>query len=540
MLFSHLLSWITSFIKKYPNIPIFFFCFLFFGIHLSTLTEFPRIHSDEAWLSGLSRNAIIQGSPFVSEPFFDLYPRTIHSFRILFIGLQGVCYSFFGYHIESFRILSLFFVTLSLFLFYKIIKHLNLSSSISVLGILLFCTNIQVLYCAHFARQEALLLFLLLLLFWRSISKKGMHSSLIDGILISLGIGIHPNSFLLALVCGILYFFQIIKKDRDISNLILLIATVFAGFSFYLLLGNLANTKMISEYLQFGASLGVTSSFTDRIRNLFWFYYRLYHQIGGTYHLYDIKPYFIIFGVSCIALFFVKCHEYKKKRFLFPNALSSTPIFLTLFSLQLGTFLIGRYNQTSIVFSIPFILLLCCIVLERLGSQYSKKLFPFIIIILLITSSTNLTRNLAPSKDQIHPSISYSELGKIIQETIPSDKKVLANLNLGYFFDNNQFYDIRNLSFLEEHQISLSDYFKERDIQYIVLYEELDYIYHTSPKWDLLYGELFYYSELETFLKNNGIELISFENPDYAMRIEKYAGTYPWKTTIYQIKRSPN
>jgi hypothetical protein len=54
-----------------------------------TLTVFPAVHSDEAWLAGLSRAYLDQASVTVTEPFFDLFPRQPHAFKMLFHVLQA-------------------------------------------------------------------------------------------------------------------------------------------------------------------------------------------------------------------------------------------------------------------------------------------------------------------------------------------------------------------------------------------------------------------------------------------------------------------
>lgn len=43
----------------------------YFSINLYFLTDFPFVHSDESWLSGLSRNILEKGSFGVTEAFFD-------------------------------------------------------------------------------------------------------------------------------------------------------------------------------------------------------------------------------------------------------------------------------------------------------------------------------------------------------------------------------------------------------------------------------------------------------------------------------------
>ena len=47
------------------------FVLVWLSLNLLLLTRYPLVHSDESWLGGLTRNMLAQGSPGVTEPFFD-------------------------------------------------------------------------------------------------------------------------------------------------------------------------------------------------------------------------------------------------------------------------------------------------------------------------------------------------------------------------------------------------------------------------------------------------------------------------------------
>ncbi len=69
---------------------------LFFLFGILTLTRYPFVHSDESWLAGLTRAMMEEGSPAVTEPFFDLKPRWPHGIKILFHLLQTPILACFG------------------------------------------------------------------------------------------------------------------------------------------------------------------------------------------------------------------------------------------------------------------------------------------------------------------------------------------------------------------------------------------------------------------------------------------------------------
>jgi hypothetical protein len=118
---------------------------------------------------------------------------------------------------------------------------------------------------------------------------------------------------------------------------------------------------------------------------------------------------------------------------------------------------------------------------------------------------------------------------------IPSDAKVLGNLNLEYKFQD-QLLDYRNLYYLKENNLSVKDYIEKNHIEYIILYEEMDYIHRNSPTWDILYGELYYYEDLKDYIDRKMQLVKKFEDQTYGIRIARYVNTYPWTIKVYKIK----
>ena len=74
--------------KLLVKIKVWHLILFFFIINILFLNNFPFIHSDEPWLSGLSRQIWQSQSFQATEPFFDLKPRHPHALKIFFHSLQ--------------------------------------------------------------------------------------------------------------------------------------------------------------------------------------------------------------------------------------------------------------------------------------------------------------------------------------------------------------------------------------------------------------------------------------------------------------------
>ncbi len=123
-----------------------------------------------------------------------------------------------------------------------------------------------------------------------------------------------------------------------------------------------------------------------------------------------------------------------------------------------------------------------------------------------------------------------------IKSVIPLGSKVLGNLNTENAFGPGELLDYRNLEFLEENNLTLTDYIETRGIRYIILTDELAYIAR-NPKWNILYGDVSkWLPELETLLAERGQALSRFRDDTYSVRIARYIHTPEWYTTVYELK----
>jgi 4-amino-4-deoxy-L-arabinose transferase-like glycosyltransferase len=151
----------TTFKNKFLKYNIHLYLGIYFIFNLLTLTKFPFVHSDEAWLAGLSNEYILHKSIFVSESFFDLMPRTIHTIKSFYHLLQLPFIGLFGNTVFTVRLISLIASTITLYFFYKLLRSIKVHHYRALLYTIIFSLNLQFVYAAHFGRQEMLLLMML-------------------------------------------------------------------------------------------------------------------------------------------------------------------------------------------------------------------------------------------------------------------------------------------------------------------------------------------------------------------------------------------
>lgn len=508
---------------------------IFFMANIAFLMDFPSIHSDELWLKGIAEEMIKQGRFDVTEPFFDLYPRVVHPFRWLYNAVVMIGLNLLDNSVVTMRIIALILGSSSIFVFYKILQKRFYHLWISTLGTMVLMVDIQMVYSSHMGRQETFILFLMLMGVLMALHLPHKRHPLGFSILIFLGLGVHPNSFLLGAVFSSIMVINILSGKDTYQNWFKMVLITTLGVIGHLILGYIMNPSFISGYWSYGSALGVDAPLTNRFEGFYWYFYKLFHQIGGTYDLFSIKiPLFILFFLICVwSIFFVivkvRRNSYDEKAF-YP--------FASILAILIGLLIIGRYNQTAVLFLMPFIILMILETLHLIVPLTQDKMQNtsyFILVLLLIIWGINLYTNLNDYGRQRFYSLDYSTMVDKIDAMIPEDGVVLGNLNTIETHTSDRFYDIRNLGYLDDTPEAFEDYVASRGITHIVLHEEMDYIKRTSPRWDFLYVQMGYYEQMEKFIQKKTRQLGSFENPLYAMRISRYSGTYPWKTTVYEV-----
>ncbi len=499
---------------------------LYISLHFFTLDRFPFVHSDESWLSGLTRNIAEKGDFSVTETFFDLKERHPHAIKLLFHAVQILFYKLMGYSVLTFRLISLCFGFLSLIAMYKLCRLVFSSKDSALLATALLAVDVQFIYASHFARQEVILLFLLLSALWLKLAAKpeqGIWGDIAPGILIGLSIGFHPNSFIIALPIGTIYLYEILThKKPKLRGLAVYVLTIACFAALFVLISLSFNTNFFRDYAAYGSEFDVLDPLTSKITQIKDFYLKLYYGVSGTYYTPGIRFQFFVFGAALV-LAVLKLISKKGSP---GNTHQLMPILLSLAALNAGIILVGRFNQTSILFVFPLFHILTVLVVESLRNPYRYALVTVLLIGLLCLTAANYLTYAENSYDRY-----ISEISK----GVSPDSNTLGNLNAEFYFENSRLYDYRNLAYLKENDMTFEAYIRKNRIRYILYSEELELIHALRPKWDGIYGPLDYYDEMQAFLRDHCKQVHAFTDRFYGVRIVRYINTKDWQIRIYEV-----
>lgn len=493
------------------------FSFGFFLSQIQSLTRYPFMHSDESWLSGLTRMMMKTGSLAVTEPFFDLYPRNPHAIKSTYHLIQAIFIQFFGYELFSIRMMSLIFGCATLYVFFRLLEKLGVSWPWTALGTLLVAVQPSFIYASHFARQEIVVCFFLLFAAWLWLCNHRRLALL--GLFIALGL--HPNAYLgvFSLVCaaGVLVWNKKEERNRLLASIPWL-----AGFTcIYIFASFQMNPHFLQDYLTYGSSLGVTVDAGGKLSGFFWFFKKLWLGISGTYYLPPLRLTLSIISITLLLGLWIGIR--KKQR-----------IFLSLVFHQLawglGILVIGRYNATSVFFLIPGACLLLILFIDQILPRVPAWLLALGLILVFSVNSYGEMTEL--------PKNHYEAYLDKIQAALPDEAVVLANLNTEFLFEPGKLTDYRNLSYLGEETYSLRDYIKEHEISHILYADELDYIHRNPDPWQVLYGpDESWYEDMQTYLTENCEEIATLPAPIYGNRIVPFLNDPYWNLHIYEIKK---
>jgi 4-amino-4-deoxy-L-arabinose transferase-like glycosyltransferase len=499
---------------------------LYFLVSAALLTRFPYMHSDEPWLGALSRSMLLQGDYSVTEPFFDVYARNPHAIRLLFHMLQSGVIALFGYGLIPLRMISLVFGMGSLTMMYRIGLTLWKNRGSALVATMFLSLDVWFIYASHFARQEIVLLFLLLTataLLLKSLGRPSVRQDVAMGVLLGLGIGIHPNSFVLALSLGSIYLYLIFKGERTWKSLWVLMTTVSAFALLFVGLSLVMDPNYVANYIQNGEKFGVNRSLWEKIFALRDFFMDLWNREGLTYFIPDMRLPFLLFG-SALGWTAVDAFRRGKKS---SDVNPGTWLLIGFFALLVGILLIGRYNPTSVVLLFPFLYLLLGL---AIFSHWKRFGTIFLVCLLLFNGWIN--------RPTYHSS--YSSYETQIAEIVAPNEKSLANLNLGLYFDEGSLLDYRNLRYYRQAGFTLEEYIRSRDIEYIFFSNELDRINEKKPAYNGVYGNPdFYYEELVAFLKEHGQPVGTVINPTYGVHVANWVDQEPWQITIFKVTTPP-
>jgi hypothetical protein len=460
-----------------------------------------------------------------TEPFFNLKPRHPHAIRVIFHGIQAVFIKILGYRWGTLRLISLIWAAAGLFYFYKLSLILLEKSAAAVWATLLLGVDLQFIYAAHLARPEIMLCTLFIVsgyIFLKSPERHSHRRDLLLGTITGIGIGIHPNSFILAVFLGVFYLYAIGGARRlKWANL-----ACFSGVTGCFALGFIAlSLRFDPHFLSNYASYGQTQFQVFDPLSAKWvafqtFYANLFNRNTGTYYGADIRLQLLIFP---IILPLAAILHFSRKNSFFTLFY---PI-LGICTINLGILLIGRFNPTSVVFQFPF----CYILLAGLlGSLPHPARWTASVFLLCALASVTVT-NILPL-----PGFGYAAYLRKIGGYVPRNQRVLASLNTEYYFNSGKLSDFRNLPYLRRSGLSFAAYIRRNRIRYIVFPESIDWFVRQRPRWDFLYGNLSgCYREMKRFLNDECREVGTFTDRDYGMEIPGYPSKRAWRIVVYQV-----
>ncbi len=526
----------------------FIYIILYFFVNIFILTHYPDIHSDEAWLSGLSRAWMHTGRPTVTEPFFDLLPRAPHAVKLLFHSLQALFFTVTGYGIFQTRLLSLLSACAALFFFRKLLcRILPVSGSEGAGGtafavMVLLSIDPQFLAAAHTGRQEIqlmLLLILALIMLFPARRIQGSRPGLLAGCMVLIAGGFHPAAFLIAAAAaGALPASAVLNGGalrRGIGSAAGFLALCAAGGFIYAGISLLMNPNFLHDYLQFGESVEVAVPFYLKVIRFPHYYQKLWFRHSGTYFIPEMRPLFIIhmlsiagtLALSALSLF--KAGEQRERRHLL-----LLPV-LMLITFNAALLILGKYAPPLLSLQLPILYLAPALIMTAgVFKGWVKRAVPAIVF---LTAAVTCLYNTAPFLQQGRES--YGEYTESIRDLLEKEQPrlLLANLNTEYALPCGAFLDFRNLAFLEEEGLDFEEYMVSRGISHILYPQELDFIYERRPVWNILYGNVAsYYEDMNRFIEQRCTEAGSFVSPVYGMRIIPYSGTGKWKITLYRVE----
>ena len=491
---------------------VLLFILVFFMLNLFFLVKFPFVHSDESWLAGLTRNIMAQGSFKVTETFFNLKIRNPHAIKSLFHIIQMPFIGFFGYSISSVRLLSLLTGCGVLGVFYNAATSFFKNKKQAFLALTLLAVDVQFIVSSHMARQDIIICFALTLclsLFLKYTDQFSYKNSILLAVITGLSIGIHPNSFIVGVMCiSLLLIRYLFFKSVTLKQigLYLLITTLFAAL--FILISFCLDPKFVHNYYLYGSSeFDVFVPVGNKIAELSNYFAKLYHQVSGTYYIPNIRPQMILFSIAAV-LSALYALTMKKDDKVMSHKL--TIVLSSMVAVIVGIVLIGRFSQLSIIFIFPMGWLLTVFTITLFEKKIAYALSAILVVLVLSLSVIDIAPWL---------SYDYQNYLDSIAQFVPKNKMTIGNLNSEFYFENGYLLDYRNLAYLEENDMTFEEYVEKYEVEYLMISDELTFIYENRSVWNIIYGDLAYMDQLNLFIEEHCSFVGSFVNNTYGIRI---------------------
>ncbi len=434
-----------------------------------TLTVFPAVHSDEAWLAGLSRAYLDQASVTVTEPFFDLFPRQPHAFKMLFHVLQAGLIGLLGFNVFAVRLLSLLAALLTLVLVYYGLARWTGRRDLA-LG-LMIALSLQPLFLttAHLARQESLILAVLAAACAMLPQIQQPRQGFWFGLLLGGAALIHPNALFPAVIAGLVLLWNVLVGRLSLKTLLLLGAGLAVAGSLLVALSLWVSPGFLENYAEFGANLAVDAAPNQRGANLQQFLRQLWRQDNGTYWLPDVRGLLVVTVVLAVLGLAVRLSILlgvgRGRDALNSNQESRSPGVRLLETGLLGLggfvlvlFVIGRFNPTSIVFVlVPLVWILggiACLGWRSVPLRLGRSIPQLLVVVAVLAGAVALPHDFGPFvRQRIGTGVDpYQEYSAEIRDHLPDHAFVLGNLSAGFVLQQtaDYFYDLRNLTYVTD------------------------------------------------------------------------------------------
>ncbi|MFW5812113.1 MAG: ArnT family glycosyltransferase [Alkalispirochaetaceae bacterium] len=543
-------------------------------LHLWSISWFPFVHSDEAWLASLSRRMLLEGRVDATEEFFHLTPRYPHALKTLFHLIQAP-FLLYSWDIVAARLPSLLAGLGTVVLVAAGMRRMT--GSLAVAGAVAagLALDVQFFYASHFARQEVFVLLAMAGALWwltrgpretagssgisvapgaKPEAPSGTGKGVVPaGAIIGLTIFLHPNAFVAALA---ILPWVVARGGRSgwrraLGRYFALLASFAAaavGASF------LMDPGFISHYLEFGGSVGVTAGLPERVARLGEFFLKMAGRHAGTYYLPPVAPQlWALPAVTAVSLAAAAIGSSRARSEGWPGPVA--PAALSALSTLLAIFLIGKYSPPILVFFFPWLYIQAGLLLDGLRRRL-PRLAPLLLILIPIASGVQLAGELP----RWYPG-SYDQYLSRIREAVPRGDVVLANLNTAFAFEPGALRVWRDLGALPARpparetptreleadegepetallESPLGRFLRNEKVRWVVLpVEELELIYRNRPVWNEVYGNPHrFYPELLEILRRYGTMTDRFEAKWYAMRLLPYMDRTPHHVEIYRLE----
>lgn len=507
---------------------------LYLTAHLLTLSRFPFVHSDEAWLASLTRTMWIARDVAATEDFFVLTPRHPHALKTLFHLIQ-MPFVVPLYSATTARLPSLVAYFFAVFFAWRAAKTLFRSQVVALFLAIFLLLDVQLIYIGHLARAEAILVAVqawaishycgTVVAGGRDYAPGTWRTALPLGLVLGAAIGVHPNASVIAAPFVVLYLVapRVAWRTRLVVPVVLIVMAI--GF----LAASVAmSADFLAYYQDFGDSVGVTDHPIRRLVNLRDFFIKMYHRYAGTYYLPPVQGQLVTFGAAVvIGLGLLRRPAVRA-------------VMILLVATIAGQFVVGKFGPPTVVFFWIPSYLLCGTVVDVVIERWKpgnvvRRMIAAVGVLLVVLSGAGTAREIAQ-----HRSESYRDYLAAISHYVPRDARVLANVNTAFYFAPGRlrvWRDLVNLPRDARGRGAIAAFLEDERIEYILYPDELDLIYTERPVWNIVYGNLYpYYDELQQLLLTRCELVATISSPRYAMRIvPRVDGTHRLK--VYRVRR---